>query len=372
MKYPICAILLLTAIRLPAQPSHQGKRLITGVLRDSAHAHLSGTLYIGDSLRRAQREMLRQMYALERAQTAGNAGQVAALAPAWEQWRVRSLAVMHLGRDSAYEVHPNGRTGRFRLWARPTDTIYVESEHHFPQRYRVADLPRRGRNLTLVLRAEPCVPYVACFDTTGREYAFIGRKIRLERAPEPYYCDEPAAPQLRFYTEYTATYCLLQQLRGHYPSDTLTFSAYDHYGWPPFRPYVDVLVFVQEYCGRPIYQRSFYPVYRTTDGRWAAPYNWLDHQNPALEPPIKPRLISFAEPVSIDVSGVAPEYLPQRYPAPYYCLENGQALAVYGNYVDEILENRQRLQAPQRALYRRLEAELRAKTPPAQPPRPQP
>ncbi|WP_400193941.1 hypothetical protein [Hymenobacter sp. B81] len=49
----------------------------------------------------------------------------------------------------------------------------------------------------------------------------------------------------------------------------------------------------------------------------------------------------------------------QQFPAPYYRIVGNKAVAVYGNYVEEILENRRRLRAPIKAWNRRLEAKAR-------------
>ncbi|RAK65161.1 hypothetical protein DLM85_16620 [Hymenobacter edaphi] len=317
------------------------KILVRGLARDTTRGRNPVTVVVNDTVNKFARAARRQLDA----PGLGEAQREALLR------QFRALAA-----DTAYVVRTD-KQGRFRIRARKTDSLYFSSYHSLPARYPVAEL-RRRRAVDIHLQPQPCEPYVTCQDTAGAEYAFIGRKISLERTEHPYYCPEAGRPFLSMDGRYAARYQLLAQLAGRFPRDTMAFTAYDHYGSPAFGRHEQVLLFVQDYCGRLIHQKyQYYPVYRTADGRWAAPYQWLDHHDPELAPPIQPRPMAFAAPVVIDVAGAAPEYVLQHYPAPYYRVENGRATAVYGNYVDELLENRRRLRGPRRAKNARLEAQ---------------
>ena len=225
-------------------------------------------------------------------------------------------------------------SGSFEIMAKATDSLYFDGYHTIRQVHRVADLLKRPA-INIVLQPEPCLTYVPCRDSLPRHYVFIGEKIRVEPTEQPYYCN-----RISMDSKYRAEYKILANAYGRFPHDTIRFSAYDHYGTPAFsRPQV-VLLFVSEYCQELIHQKYQYcPLYKTVDDKWAAPYAALDYANLPAKSGIKPRPLTFREPVITEISSSAdPAWVARTFPAPYYRVENNRAIAVYGNYVDELLE----------------------------------
>jgi len=78
--------------------------------------------------------------------------------------------------------------------------------------------------------------------------------------------------------KFEARYRILQLVFGKYEGDEITFSAYDHYGYPKFARYDTVLLFISRYQGKLYHEKyQFYDVYPTKDGRWATcgdPYKY--------------------------------------------------------------------------------------------------
>ncbi|GAA4326626.1 hypothetical protein GCM10023184_15380 [Flaviaesturariibacter amylovorans] len=226
---------------------------------------------------------------------------------------------------------------------RLTDSLYFKSYRFVTQVHAVSDLVKR-RRIRIRLAPEVCVPYVPpapCPDTVGQHYAFIGRKVSVRRnlQKQPYYCNVLLLRDPQFEAEYE----LVERLYGNPGSDTIRFTAFDHYGFPKFAEYRHVLLFVSRYCSGLIHQKyQFFDVYRTTDGRWAAPYSSYDYERRDNDSSIRPVPISFAEPVVVDVSGGDSATIAKEYPAPYYRIENGKAIALYGNYIPELIEIKQR------------------------------
>ena len=223
--------------------------------------------------------------------------------------------------------------GRFVIWARPADSLFFEGYHTIRQVYRVADLLRRPA-IAIELQPEPCVTYVPCRDTLPRHYVFIGEKISVEGAQRPYYCNF-----ISMDSEFRARYRVLNNIYGRLHNDTIQFTAYDHYGIPKFSNYQTVLLFVSEYCQEFIHQKyQYFPLYKTVDNRWAAPFPAAAYTTQPAASILKPHRLTFREPVITDITGFDPAWITQHFPSPYYRIENNKAIAEYGSYVDELLE----------------------------------
>jgi hypothetical protein len=242
----------------------------------------------------------------------------------------------------AYELEKAGRytlmtdsAGHFSLPARLQDSIVFSASGHLTQRLAVRDLLRQPV-IEIRLLPRPCVEYVPCSETTPSHFVFIGQKKAIGYAEQPNYCN-----RISMDSKFAARYKVLENVYNSLSDTVLNFVAYDHYGWPGFSQYETVLMFVSRYCGEYIHQKyQYYPLYRTTDGRWAAPVmpDDITHPDSRLAP--KPQKIPFATPVSIDVTEMDAERRAQYYPAPYYRMEGDQAVAVYGNYVPELVEKK--------------------------------
>jgi len=168
-------------------------------------------------------------------------------------------------------------------------------------------------------------------------FVFVGEKISFEHIGHHDY-------GFMRDSAFAAKYRILEPFKGAYDESEIEFTVYDHYGTPAFLKYDHVLLYVERHNGRWYHSKYLYtPLYRTVDGEWAGPYQTYDYTheyNKNTE--IKPALIEFAEPVSFDVSNIDQESIERWYPEPYYRIENGKAIAVYGNYLEELFLLKQR------------------------------
>lgn len=183
-------------------------------------------------------------------------------------------------------------------------------------------------------------------------YVFVGEKIEVKEVSSPSVTDsfdiiiENGVIDYRksgiigMDSKFLARYKVRQVLYGNYVSDTIEFFAYDHYGTPEFSKYQTVLLFVQDYNGRLVHQKyQFADVYKTKNGRWASSYKTDDYRhefNNSTD--IKPEKIDFINKVTYDINGHGKQYIKEWFPSAYYKIKAGRAIAVYGNYIEELFE----------------------------------
>jgi hypothetical protein len=166
---------------------------------------------------------------------------------------------------------------------------------------------------------------------TNRLFAFVGEKISVE--PLPY---ERGSMDNGF----KAKYVILKKVYGNFPVDTIEFVAYDHYGTPAFSKFKHVLLYVSADSGMYYYQKYMYnDVYKTQDGRWAGTYASDDYEHAYNKhTKIKPVKIEFAQKVSFPTKIVDEgRQLEFSYPKPYFKTVGDTAIAIYGNYVEELV-----------------------------------
>ena len=228
--------------------------------------------------------------------------------------------------------------GHFRIKAKLTDTVFFSSFNHFAKSFLVTDLLKM-KTININLDPIPCETYVECHDTTPKHFVFIGEKIKLQEVEEKNYCNMGTLD-----SKFEAEYKIVENLYGKYPNDTIHFVAYDHYGFPPFGDYQNVMLFVSQYCGNNFHVKyQYFPVYKTIDNKWAAPYPISEYSRLDSLSKIKPEKIYFKEPLVFDL---IPSYSSRSmrrprqisYPEPFYKTENGKVTVIYGNYASELLE----------------------------------
>lgn len=158
-------------------------------------------------------------------------------------------------------------------------------------------------------------------DTT-RLFAFVGEKISLERLPRE---------RGTMDNSFKAKYLILKKIYGNFLQDTIEFVTYDHYGMPAFSKFKNVALYVSSDSGTYFHQKYMYnDVYKTKEGRWAGTYASDDYEHPYNKhTKIKPVKIDFAERVI---------YPNNEYPKPYFKTIGDSAIAVYGNYVEDLVE----------------------------------
>lgn len=136
---------------------------------------------------------------------------------------------------------------------------------------------------------------------------------------------------------YRLRYRVLVPVYGHYAGDTISFDAYDHYGRPAFLHHQHVLLFLSEYEGRYYHEKyQFFDVYKTTNGRWASPYARDDYEHAYNKSTrVKPEKIPFATEIIYPLKTRGRD-MTWHYPEPYFKITGDSAIAVYGNYVEDL------------------------------------
>lgn len=162
-------------------------------------------------------------------------------------------------------------------------------------------------------------------------FVFVGQKISIDNLP-----DDKSSMDLSF----KAKYKVLQKVFGNFLNDTIEFLVYDHYGIPPFSEFDNVLLFVSADSGTYYHQKyMFNDVYMTKNGKWAGSYAKADYGHLYnKQTKVKPIKIEFVNEVSypatyIDDNGKSKLI---DYPKPYFKIVGDRAVAVYGNYIEEL------------------------------------
>lgn len=175
-------------------------------------------------------------------------------------------------------------------------------------------------------------------------FAFVGEKIDVYEIP---------VSELAMDFGFKAKYKILLKVYGNYSNDTIEFIGYDHHGFPRFAEFKDVLLFVSNDSGRLYHEKYMYhDVYKTKDGRWAGPYSISDYNHPYIKAiDIKPELIEFQEQVSYPINGIRREYIKLRYPEPFYKIIDSSAVAIYGNFLEDLFLLKKRTVLTARGLF---------------------
>ena len=166
---------------------------------------------------------------------------------------------------------------------------------------------------------------------SNRLFVFVGEKILVEPVP---------LMRGSMDNGFKAKYVVLRKIYGHFPEDTIEFIVYDHYGTPPFSKFKNVLLFVSADSGTYYHQKYMYnDVYKTKDGRWAGTYAREDYEHSYNKhTKIKPIKIDFAQRIVYPITTIdeAGRRLTISYPKPYFKTIGDSAIAVYGNFAEEL------------------------------------
>ena len=189
---------------------------------------------------------------------------------------------------------------------------------------------------------------------------FVGQKLSLTLSPEVIPNDTIIENGDTLISVTTTTdsrfickYKILTLLNGYYTLDTITFYAYDHYGNPEFSKYDNVLLFVTPKKNNYYHQKyQYFDVYQADNGKWASPYSTGDY-NHAFKNTIsvKPELIKFKKEVFYPINKLTQNEIEKWYPKPYYKIKNGKAIAVFGNYIEDLFLLKQQTILKARGIY---------------------
>ncbi|WP_153796618.1 hypothetical protein [Foetidibacter luteolus] len=159
----------------------------------------------------------------------------------------------------------------------------------------------------------------------GKLLVFIGQKISVT---------EQEAEENSLDAKFSAKYNILEKVCGDYRGDTIEFTVYDHRGRPAFEKHDAVMLYVCEHEGKYYHQKYQYDVlYKTKQGKWAGPY-----EGQGDDTTIKPVPVEFAKELSYPIAGLKEQAIKGNFPEPYYKIENGKAIAVYGFYAQDLFD----------------------------------
>lgn len=162
-------------------------------------------------------------------------------------------------------------------------------------------------------------------------FAFVGEKLSVEEIPYK---------RGAMNNGFKAKYVILKKIYGDFSEDTIEFIAYDHYGTPFFSEFKNVLLYVSADSGTYYHETYMYnDVYKTGDGRWAGLYASSDYKHVYNKrTKIKPVQIDFTPKVILPLKKNDADGRPLVfwYPDPYFKTVGDSAVAIYGNYVEEL------------------------------------
>lgn len=193
-----------------------------------------------------------------------------------------------------------------------------------------------------------------------RLLVFIGEKIEVNYSPQKSSSDTiirgtdtAITVSMSMDSRYVAKYKVLQLINGSYKQDTIEFIVFDHYGEPAFSKYKTVLLFVSYDKGKLYHEKyQYFDLYLTTDNKWASPYPSRDYNHPFKDKvTVKPEKISFKEEISFPVDKLSSDEIQTWFPKPYYEISNGKAIAIYGNYVEDLFKLKQQTILKARGIY---------------------
>lgn len=218
--------------------------------------------------------------------------------------------------------------GNFKIKAKSNDTLKFSASGYYSQRHSVEDL-KKEKHIYVKLAEIPCdIPQPKCIDTILRLHIIIAQKIKL-KSIENQHCKGV----IPFDSEYTAKYRIIENLYGDYKKDTITFTVYDHNGYPQFANYDTVLLYISEYCGNLVHVKyQFSDLYKTIDGRWASPLSPWEYEN------LKGNEVSNYVKINFDNSiRYSLTDLGRAVPKEYFETDNTNAIPIYGRYAEDII-----------------------------------
>jgi len=166
-------------------------------------------------------------------------------------------------------------------------------------------------------------------------YVFVGKKIEIVKFEIPHDTSEIVLDE-----GFKAKYQIIQNVYGNYNKDTIEFEVFDHYGIPTFSKYDYVLLFVGNYNGKLYHEKyQYFDVYKTKNGRWASSYNFSEYAY-NKNTTVKPEPIDFLDEVSykLNLNQKNKDRYEKMFAPPYYKIVGDKAIAVWGNYVEQLFE----------------------------------
>lgn len=231
-----------------------------------------------------------------------------------------------------YKVGSAHSDGTFEMTAFPNDSITFSSHRHITKSFKVSDLAKINP-LYIILEPGGCDEYTPC-NEKPKLYVFIGKKISVDHyIDQPNYCDF-----ISMDSKFAAKYEVLENVYGNYKNKIIEFVGYEHGPMSKsFYDYKYVLLYVADYCGTLTHIKYQYdPLYKTTDNKWASPYNYYNYRSLSENSSIKPQKIKFKKKLKFKIPDVHDKK--EIYPDLYFEIKDDVATASHGNYPAELFE----------------------------------
>jgi hypothetical protein len=137
-----------------------------------------------------------------------------------------------------------------------------------------------------------------------------------------------------------ATCKILNLFQGNLKEKNISFVVPDKNDKTYLLSHNHVLLFLIEKNGDyHLLKNQLTDVFLTKKDRWASPYSYEDYKFfGKCHIGIKLHKIKFKEKPIYDLNNYTTENIAKRYPSPYYKINNNKATAIYGNYVEDLIE----------------------------------
>ncbi|RZJ76224.1 MAG: hypothetical protein EOO45_03095 [Flavobacterium sp.] len=260
--------------------------------------------------------------------------------------KISSSEFKSVSRSRMYRMMDNPKfsattdfNNRYTIRPKKSDTLYFSASGHASQAHAVTDILGQKYKYVQLKKKPPC-DTSKCDTVLLNRYILIAKKVKLN------FIVDNCPNRIKLYPEYNASYTVTEDMLGNYKSPTIKFRVIEPLRKPAYDSKENVLLLLDEHCGELRHSGdNRINVYQAIDGRWALPYyplNFINKEQGELLQGPKPQLINFASPVAFPIKDISAEMIAKLYPSPYYRIEGNTAIALYGNYVDDLKVLRKR------------------------------
>jgi hypothetical protein len=246
-------------------------------------------------------------------------------------------------KDKNYRTHTDS-LGNFEIKAKLTDSLFFESRWYTTKKFLVAELIKK-KKINVRLELEPCEVWPSHPEKPTKLYVFIGKKIKVRKAPSSY-CNVG-----RLTSRILSKYEVVKNIYGDYKKDTIQFTTYPPHSpafqqnYKPFKTFFSdyeyCLLYVLEYKDELLQTRYIFDdVYMTQEGKWATPLKPKGLRNTISPDLFKPNKINFITPIEFAYEDVFYKQIIENFSEQYNKISNGKITVDYGYYAEDLFEIR--------------------------------
>lgn len=223
--------------------------------------------------------------------------------------------------------------GNFSFIADLKDSLVFSADRYILQTQTIAQLLAKKDSVNVILQRTPCVEYIPCNEKATEIYVFIGKKIEVNPADQPNYCDIFSLD-----SKSQSKYKIVKKFSKNINFDIIDFVSYDHNSMVKYDEFENVLLFVGKYCNELIHQKYQYqPVYKMKNGKWASPV-FAEYDTRVRKSNKEPRKVEMAEPIIVP-RWQSHQKLENVYPEPYFEIKQGKVYMKYGYFPEDLITN---------------------------------